>query len=106
VPNYLYISEYSHISKQGVGVGAGQVPQEPPLAEQKITLAASSTLSATFNVNTRLIRLHADAICSVELGGASVVATTGSQRLAAGVTEYKAIPDKQVISNLAVITNT
>ena len=102
----LYISEYASISPQGINRGQAQVPQEKPLAEQKIAFGATSTLSSTFNVNTRLVRLHADGICSVLFGGPSVVATANSQRLIAGVTEYHGIPDKQVVTNLACINNT
>jgi hypothetical protein len=101
----LYVTEYAQISRQGVGVGAAQAPQEPPLAEQKLTIGATAVLSSTFSTYTRLVRLHADAVCSVVFGGASVTATAANQRVAIGVSEYHGIPDKGVVTNLSVITN-
>ena len=101
----LYITEYSQISRQGVGVGSAQAPQETVLAEQKLTIGGGSTASAAFNANTRLVRLQSDAVCSVLFGSSSVVATANSQRLAAGVSEYHGIPPYQVVSKVAVITN-
>src|SRR3974390_49321 len=101
----LYITEYSKISRGGVGKTAAQAPQEPPIAEQKLSIGATAVLSSTFSTYTRLLRIHADAPCSVLLGGAGVVATANSERLAAGVSEFKGVPDKGVVTNLSVITN-
>ena len=101
----LYVTEYAHISPQGIARGAAQAPQEIPIAEQKLTIGATAVLSSTFSTYTRLVRLHADAVCSVVFGGASAVATANNQRLAAGVSEYHGIPDKGVVTNLSVITN-
>jgi hypothetical protein len=101
----LYITEYAQISPQGAARGSAQVGQEQPLAEQKISIAASSTASASFSPYTRLVRLHADAVCSILFGSSAVTATASSQRLNAGVTEYHGIPDKQVVTKVACITN-
>jgi len=102
----LYITEYSGIAPQGIARGSAQASREQPIAEQKLSIGATAVLSSTFNVNTRLVRLHADSgACSVLFGGAGVVATAASQRLASGVSEFKGIPDKQVVTNLSVITN-
>ena len=101
----LYLTEYAQISRGGVGKTAAQAPQEPPIAEQKLAIGATAVLSSTFSTYTRLLRIHADAPCSVLLGGASVVATANSERVAAGVTEFKGVPDKGVVTNLSVITN-
>lgn len=98
----LYISEYSESS-------FGQVPRalpvasEPALTEQTpITISGTSAQSAAFNVKTRVIRVHADAICSI-LVGANPTATTANKRLAANSTEYFSV---QPGDKLAVITNT
>jgi hypothetical protein len=101
----LYITEYGQISRQGVGVGSAQAPQELPIAEQKLTIGSTAVLSSSFSTYTRLVRLQADAICSVKFGGNSVTVDATSQRLAAGVSEYHAIPDKGVVTKVAVITN-
>ena len=101
----LYLTEYSSISHGGVGKTAMQVPQEPPINEQKLSIGATAVLSSTFSTYTRLVRLHSDAVCSVAFGNASVVATAANQRVAIGVSEYVGIPDKGTITNLSVITN-
>ena len=49
----LYITEYAQISRQGVGVSAAQAPQEPPLAEQKLTIGSTAVLSSTFSTYTK-----------------------------------------------------
>lgn len=61
----LYITEYQSIAMPA------QVPQEPPLADQTVAIGASSANSVAFSENTRLIRLHTDAIYS-EIGRAHV----------------------------------
>lgn len=93
----LYIAEYDGYLVNGV-----QVPREPPLAEQKITISGVSAASAAFNTQTKLVRLHTDAICSV-LFGETPVATAAKQRLPADATEFKST---QAGHKVAVISNT
>ena len=100
----LYVTEYIDID------GIRQVPTEPPLKEQTVVIGAGSLPSAPFQPNTTVIRVHADAICSVLVGGASVAgtvttptATAASGRMAAGQTEYRGVKGGQ---SIAVITNT
>lgn len=91
------------------GVGNGnqsdvQAAIGPPTAEQVVAIGGSTTPSAAFNKNTTVVRLHAEAICAVLIGGTAPVATAGvSARFIAGQTEYF-----RVISGdkLAVITDT
>lgn len=87
----LYISEYSQVASvntpSGPSQAIGQAPQEPPLAEQIVNIAASSTPSSPFGRATTMVRLHTDAICSVSFG-ASPTATTTNKRMGAGQTEY------------------
>lgn len=85
----LYVTEYAELPIGPAG-RVGQMPMEPPLAEQAIAFT-THTESAAFNAKTRFVRIHTDAICSV-LFGAAPVATTGSGRLAANQTEYRAVP--------------
>lgn len=99
----LYITEYAGLMPSPVG-GQGQVPMEPPLAEQTVAIGAGSVQSSAFNAKTRLVRLHTDAICSVSVDtGPTATATKG--RLAANQTEYRGVPVTGTYK-VAVITNT
>lgn len=93
----LYITEYQ--VNQTVTY---QAVKTPPTASQTVAIGGSSTRSAAFNAATVIIRIQADAICSVEIGGTAPTATTTSARLAAGQTEYFLV---QAGDKLAVITN-
>lgn len=98
----LYITEYAGLMPSPVG-GQGQVPMEPPLAEQTLVIG-TVTPSAVFNAKTRLVRLHSDAICSVLFGTAPVALVT-SQRMAASQTEYHGVTPGQSFK-VSVISNT
>lgn len=87
----LYITEY-----------LGPTAVDPPLAEQTVAIGGTSAQSSAFNANTRYIRIHTDAICSV-LVGSNPTATATKKRMAAGQTEYVAVAGAHKI---AVITNT
>jgi hypothetical protein len=103
----LYITEYSGLMPSPPG-GQGQIPIEPPVAEQTVAIAAGSAQSAAFNAKTRLVRIHTDAICSIEFG-TNPTATSTTQRLAANQTEFKGVPislSSGVSFKVAVITNT
>lgn len=93
----LYITEYLDID------GARQVPREPPLKEQTVAIGTVAS-SAPFDSRTTVIRLHADAICSVlvSTAGQTATATAASGRMAANQTEYRGVQGGQLIS---VITN-
>lgn len=96
----LYIAEFATAGvDQGRSVPVGACP---PVAEQKLNIDVSATVSAPFNTNTRLVRVHTDAICSI-LIGADPTATDAKMRMAAGSTEYFAVIPGQ---KLSVITNT
>jgi hypothetical protein len=98
----LFITEYAGLAPAPPG-GVGQVPLEPPLAEQSVTIAAGHAESNAFNAQTRLIRLEAGAICSVLIGTAPVAATT-SGRIAANQSEYRGVP-KTGTFKVSVIQN-
>lgn len=97
----IYIAEYA-----GTGYNPGMVPvvATPPIAEQIISIGGSSTQSTAFKSNSKLVRVHTDAICSIAFG-TSPTATTSTMRLGAGQTEYFDISSPSV-TKLAVITNT
>lgn len=81
----MYITEYV---RQGndLNTKVAYFPEEPPIAEQTVAIGAGSVQSAALNVKTRIVRLHADAICSV-LFGVNPTATAASRRLAVGQSE-------------------
>lgn len=91
----LYITEYSN-SVGSVGKETAVTTQSP------ISFSGSSSQSSAFNAKTRMIRVHTDAICSIEVGK-NPTATTSSKRMAANDTEYFFV---NPADKLAVITNT
>lgn len=97
----VYITEYVML---GVGFGATPtVVKEPAFVSQTpVAIGGSSVQSAAFNADTRYIRVHTDAVCSIAFG-TNPTATANSMRLAANQTEYFAVVPGQ---KLAVITNT
>ena len=96
----VYISEY--VSPPVVTGKFINVGDEPAIATQTVAISAGSLQSAAFGANTRFIRVHADAICSV-LFGTAPVATAASPRMAANTTEFFGVKPGHKI---AVITNT
>jgi hypothetical protein len=101
----LYITEFQRLANisQYQGNVFLQVPENPEVANQTVAIGGGSLQSAAFNTLTRFVRVHADAICSVAVGGTNPVATATQRRMAANQTEYFGVAagDK-----LAVITNT
>ena len=98
----LYITEYAELST--VASKGGQMPKEPPVAEQTVAISGTHAESSAFNAKTKFLRIETDAICSVKFGAAPV-ATTSSGRMAAGQTEYRdvsALP----LGKVSVISNT
>lgn len=90
----LYITEYAAADINSA--------MEPPLVEQTVNIAGASAQSAAFNAETRLLRLHTDAICSVKFGR-DPTATTSSRRMPANATEYVTV---EAGIKVAVISNT
>ena len=97
----LYISEYAEVRRNPAG-GINPVVLEPPLAEQTVALSGTSAQSSAFGANTRFIRVHTDAICSI-LVGSNPTATTAKKRLPADHTEYFEVTPGDKIAG---ITNT
>lgn len=97
----VYITEFAGLMPSPPG-GQGQIPMEPPLAEQTVAVGVEAK-SAAFNAKTRLIRIHTDAICSV-LIDTNPTATTAKGRLAANQTEYRGVPIGGLYK-ISVITN-
>jgi hypothetical protein len=98
----LYVAEFENLGE--TSRGAPPVALQTPLAEQTVAIAGASAASSAFNASTRFVRLHTDAVCSVEFGTAPVAEAT-NMRMAADATEYFAVPVGQSYK-VAVITNT
>ncbi len=98
----LYISEYTTTGAMGYGGQVTPVATEPPIVEQTVAIGGASVQSSAFGANTRFIRIHTDAICSV-LIGSNPTATAVKKRMAANQTEYFVVTPGHKI---AVITNT
>lgn len=97
----VYVTEFTG---QGADRGARGVPAaaQPALAEQKLTPSGTSSQSAAFNVDTRLIRVHTTEIVSIAIG-ANPTASASTARMSAETTEYFSVQPGHLI---AVITNT
>jgi hypothetical protein len=97
----LYVTEFN------AGGGVSNFPlsaaQQTPVAEQTVNIGGASAQSNAFNANTTLVRLHTDAICSIEFG-ANPTSTALKARMAANQTEYFSIPPNSGWK-VAVITN-
>lgn len=94
----LYVTEFAEPSPVTF-----QAASAPPLRSTTVTIAASSAQSLAFTGTTKIVRLHCDVACQVEVGGTNPTAVATSARLAAGQTEYyKVKPGAKV----AVITAT
>jgi hypothetical protein len=98
----LYITEFAQLMPAVVG-HQGQIAMQPPLAEQHVAIGGGSVQSSAFNSQTRLVRLHADAICSIEFG-TNPTATANTARMSANQTEYHGVPVNTSFI-VAVITN-
>jgi len=99
----VYITEFSAQAQDLRGFHI-QAPAQPPVAEQTVAIGAGSVQSAALNDKTTIIRVHADAVCSIAVG-VNPTATAVKARMAAGQTEYFAVP-RQSGFKVAVITNT
>lgn len=107
--SYLYITEYASIGYAQVGGLVAQVPQEPPLNTQVISVTSSSSQCDAFNAQTTLVRLHIDGVApiafqfgtdptaEVESGAAP------SARMAENQTEYHAVPKGQSYMVAAIL---
>ncbi len=100
----LYITEFVKQGRDGAGFpNQNATPEEPPMAEQTVTIGVTSVASSAFNAKTTMVRVHADVICSIAIGN-TPTATATNRRLAAGATEWLAFPAGSGFK-VAVITN-
>lgn len=90
----LWLSEYaSHGMRQRGGVRSDAPALASPVTTSPQTLAISGTSEASnaFHERTRLIRFVSDVDCYVEIG-ANPTASSGSERVVAGLPEIRAVP--------------
>lgn len=101
---FVYITEFAKLAREDLGGPNGivQTPVEPPLAEQVVAIGASSVASSALHRDTRVVRVHTDAICHIAVAE-SPSASAGGRRLAANQTEYIGIPNTGSYK-IAVIT--
>lgn len=77
----------------------------PALASQVVAIGGASTaVTNAFQAGTTLIRVNADAPCSIAFGAAPT-ATATSMRMSGGATEYFVVDPSSALK-IAVITNT
>ena len=95
----LYVSEYEGLGQLGGRFLPGV--SEPSLATHVVAIGGASAQSPAFSTGTHLVRVHADANCSLKFGQNPTASTT-DLRTVAGFTEYFAVnPGDKV----AVIAN-
>lgn len=98
----LYISEYAEAAHFPTTLGVGA---EPSHDQTPLTISSTSGASAAFQNNTRLVRIHTDAICSIVFGTAPTAVAQTQKRLAANQTEYFGVP-MGMSYKVAVVTST
>jgi hypothetical protein len=98
----LYISEHEVMGAQHGGLV--QAVRQPPLAEQTVAVGGASVQSSAFNARTQVVRVHTNVVCSIKFG-TDPTATTSTARMAAGQTEYFAVP-QGASYKVAAISNT
>jgi len=99
----LYVTEYIDTARSGDAT-APSFPAEAAIAEQTVAIGGASVQSSAFQNNTRYVRLHTDAICSVKFG-TNPTATATTSRMAAGSERVLGVPMGAGFK-VAVITNT
>ena len=99
----VYVTEFANRGQDG-NAQFMQMGLEPQTANQTVAIGAGSVQSSSFNSLTTFVRVHTDAICSIEFG-TNPTATADTRRLAANQTEFFSVPKGQAFK-VAVITNT
>ena len=94
----LYVTEYQDMPRdsKGIAVVCGNEIDGGGV-DQVVDFTAGVTQSAAFGAETRFVRVHTDAICSVKFG-TNPTATTSNKRMAAGQTEFYGVKGGQKVS--------
>lgn len=102
----LYVREYVGLGRDLMGqvIQTGLEPAQSNGGTDR-TAIISGVLLMSLTPNTKFIRVHADAVCSIFIGTTTATtATKVNARMAANSTEYFALDAYQ--SYLSVIVNT
>ena len=83
----LYITEFSSVGWTNAA-GPAPFPQVPHTTTQVVTFTATAGTSSPLAASTKMVRLHADGICSFAFVTGATVATTNDSRLNISQTEY------------------
>jgi hypothetical protein len=97
----LYITEF--VTRGIDPKGPNEFPEYPPNATQVLDTAGTS-VSASFQPTTNILRLAADGVVSFAVGLAPV-ATTSDSRMPANTVEYIDVPANQGYK-ISIIPNT
>jgi hypothetical protein len=93
-----YISEYAVLTATATGGSAAQSAALPSLTDQKVDFSGGAASSAAFGTQTKYIRIHCDAACSVRVGG---TATISNARIPLDGVEYFGVQPGATISVIA-----
>jgi hypothetical protein len=94
----LYVTEFIGPPATSVYYQAVNTPAN---AQQTVTVGVASAQSAAFSVGSKIVRIHTDVACHIEVGGINPTATTSSMRLAADQTEYFVVAAGQKLAVIA-----
>lgn len=92
----LYITEFKEMPNNRDIKNFPQAAMLPALTTQAVSFT-TSTASAAFGVDTRFVRIQADADCHIK-GGTDPTATTSDLPLVAGAPEYFGVTPGQKIA--------
>lgn len=103
---FLFITEFESLLENTLA-GRGAPVRCPSLADQAVAFGAFSAVSQPFSPQTRIERLHSNAIVCVKVGSRAPVAVPlglggATARMVAGQTEYFAVRPGDAV---AVITS-
>lgn len=91
-----YITEFSALGT--ANNGAPQVATLPPVTHQKVDFSGGAVNATAFNVQTKYVRIHCDAACSIRVGG---TATITYMRIPTDGIEYFGVQGGDVLSVIA-----
>lgn len=98
----LYITEYQDLPRdaKGIAVMCGNEIDGGGIDQTPVDYTSGAAQSAAFAADTKFVRVHTDAICSIKFG-ANPTATTNSKRMAAGTTEFFGVRGGQKVSAIS-----
>ncbi len=98
----LYVTEFETPGGRAGGMFPVAAEDGNIIDQTPVDYSGGAAASAAFGAQTKLVRIHTDAICSIKFGTAPT-ATTSNRRMAAGQTEYYFVRPGDKVSG---VTNT